>query len=68
VTLYGSWKKVSYAPATTQLMASGPVVNGQAVLQLKLPSSLKDQKISAHATLQGPGYIPVTDKLTIKVT
>jgi hypothetical protein len=68
VKLYGSWKKVSYAPATTQLMASGPVVNGQAVLQLKLPSSLKGQKISAHATLQGPGYIPVTDKLTIKVT
>jgi hypothetical protein len=49
-------------------MASGPVVNGQAVLQLKLSPSLKGQKISAYATLQGAGYIPVTRRLTIKVT
>jgi hypothetical protein len=68
VTLHGSWKTTSYAPATTQQMASAPVVNGQAVLQLKLPSSLKGQTIAATATLTGPDYIPVTVKIAIKVT
>jgi hypothetical protein len=50
------------------LMASGPVVSGQTALQLEFPSSLKGQKISAYATLQGAGYLPVTDTLTITVT
>jgi hypothetical protein len=68
VTLRGSWKAASYAPATTQLIASAPVVNGQALLQLKLPSSLKGQTITATATLTGPNYIPVTVKIPIKIT
>jgi hypothetical protein len=68
VKLYGSYKTVSYAPATKQLLGTGQVANGQVVLQLKLPSSLKGQTIDAYATLQGAGYMPVTTKIAIKVT
>jgi len=68
VKLSGSYKTVSYAPASKQLLASGQVASGQAVLQLKLPTSLKGQTIDAYATLQGPGYIPVTTKVAITVT
>ena len=68
VRVYASYKTVSYAPATKQLLATAPVVNGQAVLQLKLPSSLKGQTLSAHANLTGPNYIPTTTNIMIKVT
>ena len=68
VRLYGSYKSASYAPATKQLLATAPVTGGQAVLQLKLPSSLKGQTIDAHANLTGPNYLSVTVNVTIKVT
>ena len=68
VRLYASYKTASYAPATKQLLATASVVNGQAVLQLKLPASLKGQTITAHANLTGPNYIPSTTNVTIKVT
>jgi hypothetical protein len=68
VRLYATYKTVSYAPATKQLLATASVVNGQAVLQLKLPASLKGQTITAHANLTGPDYIPTTTNIMIKVT
>jgi len=68
VRLYASYKTASYAPATKQLLATASVVNGQAVLQLKLPASLKGQTLEAHANLTGPNYIPSTTNITIKVT
>jgi hypothetical protein len=68
VRLYGSYKASSYAPATKHLLATAPVVKGQAVLQLKLPSSLKGQTIAAHADLTGPNYIATLKPITIKVT
>ena len=68
VTLTASYKKVSYAPATKQLIATAPVSNGQAILKLKLPASLKGQTLTATATLQGPNYLPVSHTITIKVT
>jgi len=66
--LYATFKKASYAPATKQLNASAPVSNGQAVLKLKLPASLKGQTLTVTATLQGANYIPTSHTLTIKVT
>jgi hypothetical protein len=68
VSLYATYKKTSYAPATKQLIATAPVNNGQAILNLKLPAALKGQTLTATATLQGPNYIPVSHKITIKVT
>ena len=68
VRLYGSYKTSSYAPATKHLLATAPVVKGQAVLHLKLPSSLKGQTIVAHADLTGPNYIATMKPVTIKVT
>jgi hypothetical protein len=68
VSLYGTWKTVSYAPASTQLIASGTVVNGQAVLKLHLPASLAHKTVPAYATLSGKGFISVTDHLKIKVS
>jgi hypothetical protein len=68
VRLYATYKTASYAPATKQLLATGPVTGGQAVLQLHLPTSLKGQTLEAHANLTGPNYIPTTINLTIKVT
>ncbi len=67
VKLYASIAAASYAPPTNELLASAPVVNGQAVLQLKLSHSLAGKTISAYATLQGANYATVTDKLTIKI-
>jgi Protein of unknown function (DUF642) len=68
VLLYGTYKTASYAPASKALLASAPVSGGQAVLQLKLPASLKGQTIAAHADLLGPNYRSVSVTLTIKVT
>lgn len=68
VRLYATYKSASYAPATKQLLATAPVTGGQAVLQLKLPSSLGGQTLEAHANLTGPNYLPKTVNLTIKVT
>jgi hypothetical protein len=68
VSLYGTWKTVSYAPASTQLIASGTVVNGQAVLKLHLPASLAHKTVPAYATLSGKGFVSVTDHLKIKVS
>jgi hypothetical protein len=68
VSLYGTWKTVSYAPASTQLIASGTVLNGQAVLKLHLPASLAHKTIPAYATLSGKGFLSVTDHLKIKVS
>jgi hypothetical protein len=68
VSLYGTWKTVSYAPASTQLIASGTVLNGQAVLKLHLPSSLAHKTVPAYATLSGKGFVSVTDHLKIKVS
>jgi Protein of unknown function (DUF642) len=68
VSLTADVKTVSYAPGTEQVIATAPVVNGQAVLKLKLPASAKGQTIKATATLKGPNYIPATRTVTIKVT
>jgi hypothetical protein len=68
VRLYGSYKTSSYAPATKHLLATAPVVKGQAVLHLKLPSSAKGQTITAHADLTGPNYIATMKPITIKIT
>jgi hypothetical protein len=77
VRLYGTYKPYSHVPASTDLgeiAGPAPVVGGQVVLSLHLPASLAGKAItwagktiSAHATMQGPGFIPVTEKLTIKV-
>jgi hypothetical protein len=68
VKLYGTWKETSYAPASTQLISTGTVVNGQYVLHLDLPAILVGHTIPAYATLSGPGFIPVTDHLSIKIS
>jgi hypothetical protein len=68
VKLYGTWKETSYAPPSTQLIASGTVLNGQAVLQLDLHAAMASHTIPAYATLAGPGFIPVTEDLAIKVS
>jgi hypothetical protein len=68
VSLYGTWKTVSYAPASTQLIASGTVLNGQVVLKVHLPASLAHKSVPAYATLAGPGFVSVTDHLKIKVS
>jgi hypothetical protein len=68
VSLYGTWKTVSYAPASTQLIASGTVVDGQAVLKLHLPTSQAHKTVPAYATLSGKGFVSVTDRLKIKVS
>jgi hypothetical protein len=68
VQLYGTYKETSYAPAVTQLMASGSVLNGQVVLKLHLLANLAGHTIPGYVTLTGPGFAPVTDHLTIKVS
>lgn len=68
VQLYGTYKETSYAPAVNQLMAQGPVLNGQVILKLHLLANLAGKTIPAYATLTGPGFAPVTDHLTIKVS
>ncbi len=68
VKLYAKIKSVSYAPPDTELLASAPVTKGQATLRLHLAASLKGQTLPAYAILQGPGYIPVTVNLKMKVT
>jgi hypothetical protein len=68
VKLYGTWKTVSYAPVTTQLIATGTVVGGQAVLKVHLPASLAHKVIPAYATLSGKGFLSATDKLKIAVS
>jgi hypothetical protein len=68
VRLYGTWKSVSYAPASTQLIGSGTVVNGQVVLKVHFPASLAGHAVPAYATLSGAGFIPVTTHLTVKVS
>jgi Protein of unknown function (DUF642) len=67
IKLYATKKTVSYAPAVTELVASAPVTQGQAKLRLHLAASVKGQTLAAYAVLQGPDYIPVTVKLTLKV-
>jgi hypothetical protein len=70
--LYGTWKQktASYAPPTvvTKLIASGSVVDGQVPLQLHLPASVAGKTVAGVALLSGPGFIPVKDSLTIKVS
>jgi hypothetical protein len=68
VQLYGTYKETSYAPAVNQLMAHGSVLNGQVILKLHLLANLAGKTIPAYATLTGPGFAPVTDHLTIKVS
>lgn len=68
VKLYGTYKETSYAPAATQLMASGTVRSGQVTLQLHLHAAMAAHAIPAYATLNGPGFTPVTDHLKIKVS
>jgi hypothetical protein len=68
VQLYGTYKETSYAPAVNQLMAQGSVLNGQVILKLHLLANLAGKTIPAYANLTGPGFAPVTDHLTIKVT
>jgi hypothetical protein len=68
VKLYGTYKETSYAPAVTQLLAEGPVLNGQVVLKLDLHAAMAGHTIPAYVTLAGPGFTAVTDHLTIKVS
>ncbi|MGA3217089.1 MAG: hypothetical protein ABSD97_15530 [Acidimicrobiales bacterium] len=73
VKLYGTWKQktTSYAPPTvvTKVIAGGPVIDGKAELPLhSIPASAVGQTISVSAVLAGPGFIPVTHQLTIKVS
>ena len=68
VNLYGTYTETQYAPPVTQLMASGPVLSGQVVLQLHLHAAMATHTIPAYATLSGPGFTPVTDHLKIKVS
>ena len=67
VSLYATFKQVSYAPATSHLIATAPVSNGQAVLRLKLPASLKGQTLTVTATLQGSNYVTTRHTLKLKV-
>lgn len=73
VKLYGTWKQktTSYAPPTvvTKVIAGGPVLDGKAELPLhSIPASAIGKTISVSAVLTGPGFIPVTHQLTIKVS
>ncbi|HTX00627.1 MAG TPA: DUF642 domain-containing protein [Acidimicrobiales bacterium] len=68
VKLYGLIKAASYAPTVIQLIASSPVVKGQAVLRLKLAASMVGKTLSAYAVLSGGPYAPVTKKLRLKIT
>jgi len=67
VRLYGTWKAVGSATATSQLITTAAVVGGQAVLQFHLPGSLAHQSVPAFATVSGPGFLPATAKLKIVV-
>lgn len=66
VYLYAVAKTAPGAPA--QLLASSPVVNGQAVLRLKLAASQAGKTVPAYAVLRGGAYIPVVKELTLKIT
>ncbi len=72
VQMYGTWKQkgLSYAPPTvvTKLIGSGTVSGGQAVLRLHIPASVAGKSVAAVAVLSGPGFIPLRDSLTIKVS
>jgi hypothetical protein len=68
VKLFGTYKETSYAPAVTQLMAEGSVLDGQVILKLHLQANIAGHSIPGVATLTGPGFTPVTDHLTIKVS
>ncbi len=68
VKMYGTWKETSYAPPSTQLMASGKVLNGQVSLHLSLHAAMAGHTIPAYVVLSAPGFIPVTQHLTIKVS
>jgi hypothetical protein len=68
VKLYGTWKETSYAPPSTQLIASGTVLNGQVTLRLHLPTSLIGKTVAGVAVLSGSEFIPVKHSLTIKVS
>lgn len=66
VNLYGTYTASPAGAKTAQLLASGNVRNGQAVLRLHLPGAVRT--IPAYATLSGPGFMPDTVHLTIKVS
>ncbi len=72
VQLKGTWKQkgLSYAPPTvvTKLIGNGTVSGGQAVLRLHIPPSVAGKTVAAVAVLSGPGFIPVSHSLTIKVS
>jgi hypothetical protein len=68
VKLYGTYKETSYAPAVTQLLAEGSVLSGQVVLKLDLHAAMAGHTIPSYVTLTAPGFKPVTDHLTIKVS
>jgi hypothetical protein len=72
VQVNGTWKQkgLSYAPPTvvTKVIGSGTVSGGQAVLRLHIPASLAGKTVAAVAVLSGPGFIPVSHSLTIKVS
>jgi hypothetical protein len=73
VKLVGTWeqKTTSYAPpvVVTKQIASATVVNGGATLQLQgIPASLAGKTVTATATMTGPGFIPVTRTLKIRIS
>lgn len=68
VYLYGLIKTESYAPATVHLLATASVVNGQAVLALKLAASMVGKALTAYAVLRGGVYKPVIELVKLRVT
>jgi hypothetical protein len=67
VTMQGTWKQVSYAPASTLRMAVGQVVDGEANLQLHLPATLVGHTILATVTVSGKDYLSVTKQVVVKI-
>jgi hypothetical protein len=75
VRLYGTYKSSSFSTDLGQIAGPASVVGGQVVLSLHLPASLAGKAmnwagktISAYATMEGPEFVPVTEKLNIRVT
>jgi hypothetical protein len=66
VKLYGTYTVSPSGAPTAHLLASGNVLSGQVVLGLHLPGAA--HTFPAYATLTGPGFIPDTVHLTIKVS
>lgn len=72
VKLVGTWEQkiASYAPPVlvTKVLATATVSDSVAALQLQgIPASEKGKTITATATMTGPGFIPVTKTVKIKI-